>query len=152
MRWQALLRGWAEKRHANEYADDIVLFFEKAFQTPQKLYPQDAWFGIHDSYASLTIGNMWLAAVGSRPPCAYLLVEDGFTVKGMGNIPIRSTARYAPLDLVTAKPWDRIPVLNKKKSAWDSYEQACALILKSPISRNVITRNLQNKARLGELS
>jgi hypothetical protein len=151
MKWQAHLRAWAEKRHGTEFADDIVLFFEKSFQTPQKLYPKDAWFGIHGGYVSLTIGNMWLAAVASTPRCAYLLVEESFRIKGMGYIPVRSTARYAPLDLLTAKPWDLIAALNKNKSAWDSYKHACELILKSPISRNVITRNLHRKARLSEL-
>ena len=152
MTWQAQTRGWMEKRRAPELGDAAVAFFETAFETPTKLYPHDAWFGVHASCISLTIGNMWLAAVASPPKCAYLIVEQDFRMAGMGYMPIPSTLRYVPLGFVTAKPWDLVRALNKDQRAWDSYARACELILQSPISRNVITRNLRRKARLSELA
>ncbi len=118
---------------------------------PQKLYPNDAWFGIHDSYASLTIGNMWLAAIGTRPRCAYLMVERDLKINGMGYLPIRATFKYVPLGFLTVKRWDKLHAVNQNKRAWDSYARGCELILQSPISRNVITRNLHRKVRLSEL-
>ncbi len=151
MRWQAQTRAWLEKRRANEFTKDCVLFFEQAFGVPSKLYPNDAWFGIHDTYASLTIGNMWLAALYTAPRCAYLMVEHDLNIRGMGYLPIRSTFKYVPLGFLTLKNWDRIIELNKNQRVWDSYARACELILQSPISRNVITRNLRRKARLSEL-
>lgn len=151
MTWQSKTREWMTKRRAPELGDAFVLFFERTFQTPLKLYPHDAWFGVHDTAVSLTIGNMWLAAIAATPRCVYVIVEEDFRLPGMGYIPIRSTLRYAPLGLLTAKPWDLVRAVNKDKRIWDSYARACELILKSPISRNVITRNLYRKARVSEL-
>jgi hypothetical protein len=151
MTWQTKTRAWLEKRGAGEWLDDCLLFFERAFEAPARLYPHDAWYGIHDSYASLTIGNMWLATLGTSPRCAYLIVEPTFEMLGTGFIEIRSTLRYAPLIFVTVKPWDRIHTLNQNEGAWESYARACELIIQSPVSRNVITRNLHRKARLSEL-
>jgi hypothetical protein len=94
---------------------------------------------------------MWLAAIAKPPGCAYLMVEPDFRVKGMGYLPIRSTLRYMPLGFVTAKPWELVEELNSNVRAWESYARACKLILQSPISRNVITRNLYRKARVSEL-
>lgn len=145
------MRIWAEKRHAPEYADDFVLFFERAFVTPLKLYPNDAWFGVHSNVISLTVGNMWLAALASPPKCAYLIVEQDLRIKKLGYWEIRSTLRYVPLGLQTAKPWELIRIMNKNERLWESYARGCELILQSPISRNVITRNLRRKARLNEL-
>lgn len=149
--WQAQTRAWLAKRGANEFADECVLFFEQAFRAPLRVYPQDAWFGVHDSYASLTIGNMWLAAIGTRPRCAYLIVEHDLQMKGIGYLPIPSTFKYVPLGFLTVKAWDKMHALNQNKRVWDSYARACELILQSPISRNVITRNLHRKVRLSEL-
>jgi hypothetical protein len=140
-----------EKRHAALLTDEFIWFFEKAFETPRKLYPQDAWYGVHASCASLTIGNMWLAAIAAPPRCACLMVEHEFRVKGLGYMPIASTMRYVPLGFVTAKPWELIGILNGDEQVWVSYTRACELILHSPISRNVITRNLHRKARVSEL-
>jgi hypothetical protein len=94
---------------------------------------------------------MWLAAIAKPPECAYLLVEPELRVRGMGYLPIRSTLRYMPLGFVTAKPWELVEELNTNRHAWDSYARACKLILHSPVSRNVITRNLYRKARVSEL-
>lgn len=152
MTWQSKTREWLTKRRAPELSDEFVLFFRRTFQTPLKLYPNDAWYGVHDTVMSLTIGNMWLAAVTSSPRCIYVIVEQDFRVKGMGYIPIRSTLRYAPLGLITAKPWEMVRTVSDNERIWDSYTRACELILKSPVSRNVITRNLYRKARVSELS
>ena len=151
MKWHTQTRAWLEKRGANEFADECVLFFKQSFYAPLKLYPNDAWFGIHDTYASLTIGNMWLAAIGTRPRCAYLIVERDLQIKGMGHLPIPSTFKYVPLGFLTVKSWDKMNALNQNQRVWDSYARACELILHSPISRNVITRNLHRKVRLSEL-
>lgn len=151
MTWQAKTREWLAKRRASELGDEFVLFFERSFQTPLKLYPNDAWFGVHDTVISLTIGNMWLAAVTSSPRCIYVIVEQDFRLPRMGYIPIRSTLRYEPLGLITAKPWDRVSSVYEDTRIWDSYALACELILRSPVSRNVITRNLYRKARVSEL-
>ena len=150
MKWQAQTRAWLEKRRI-ENVEVCLAFFDRAFAAPLKLYPRDAWFGIHDTYASLTLGNMWLACIGTLPQCAYVMVEPTFEMRGMGSIPIRSTQRYAPLVLLTAKPLTLLSRLNENQRVWDSYARACELILQSPISRNVITRNLHRKARLSEL-
>ncbi len=150
-KWQIETRAWLAKRGANEFANELVLFFEKAFRAPSKLYPNDAWFGIHDSYASLTIGNMWLAAVGTKPRCVYLIVERDLKMRGMGYLPIRATFKYVPLGFLTVKVWDELAALNQNKRVWDTYARGCELILQSPISRNVITRNLHRKVRLSEL-
>lgn len=151
MTWQAQTRAWVEKRGAGDLGDEFITFFEKTFQTPLKLYPNDAWFGLHDGCISLTIGNMWLAAIAKPPRCVYLIAEQDLRLRGMGYMPIPSTLRYMPLGFVTVKPWDTVSVLNKNKRAWESYAKACELILQSPISRNVITRNLHRKVRIGEL-
>lgn len=151
MRWQAQVRAWLEKRRARDLGDDFVLFFERSFVAPSTLYPGDAWFGVHSNCVSLTIGNIWLAAIASPPRCAYLIVEPELKIKGMGHLPIASTGRYVPLDFMTAKPWDRTRAMNEDGRIWDSYARACELILSSPISRNVITQNLHRKARLNEL-
>lgn len=151
MNWQSQTRTWVEKRGAPEYGEAFITFFEKSFQAPLKLYPHDAWFGVHANCVSLTIGNMWLAAIASPPRSAYLIVNEDFRMAGMGYLPIRSTQRYVPLGFVTAKPWDLVQALNQNKRVWDSYARACELILQSPISRNVITRNLYRKARVSEM-
>lgn len=151
MTWQTQTRAWLEKRRIENFSDESILFFENAFQTPSKLYPRDAWFGIHGEYASLTIGNMWLAAIGTRPRCAYLIAERDLKMHGMGYLPIRATFKYVPLGFLTVKEWGKLGALNQNKRVWDSYARACELILQSPISRNVITRNLHRKARLSEL-
>lgn len=150
MTWQAQTRAWLEKRRV-ENAEDVIFFFEKAFEAPKKLYANDAWFGIHDSYASLTIGNMWLAALGTRPRCAYVITEHDLKLRGMGYLPIRSTFNYVPLGFLTLKDLDKLSALNQNEIIWDSYARGCELILQSPISRNVITRNLHRKVRLSEL-
>lgn len=150
MTWQTQTRGWVEKRRAAELGDEFIRFFEKTFRAPLKLYPNDAWFGVHDGCVSLTIGNMWLAAIAKPPGCVYLIAEQDLHLRGMGYLPIRSTLRYVPLGFVTVKPWDGVGILNKNRRAWDSYARACELILQSPISRNVITRNLHRKARVSE--
>lgn len=152
MTWQSKTRAWVEKRRAPELSDEFVVFFEHTFQTPLKLYPNDAWFGVHDTCMSLTIGNMWLAAIAAPPRCVYVIVAEDLHIKGMGYLPIRSTQKYVPLGFATAKPWDLVRAVNKDKRIWDSYARACELILKSPISRNVITRNLYRKARVSELA
>lgn len=151
MTWQAATRAWLEKRRAGALGDASIRFFQETFRTPSKLYPNDAWFGVHDSYISLTIGNMWLAAIATHPKCVYLMVEHDLNIRGTGYLPIRSTLRYVPLGFVTASPWDLVAALNKNRHAWDSYDRACELILQAPISRNVITRNLHRKARLIDL-
>jgi hypothetical protein len=151
MRWQTQVRAWIEKRGASAFVDDVVLFFEKALETPRTLYPSDAWFGIHDTYASLTIGNIWLASIGTAPHCAYLLAEPSLKLSGMKYLPIRSTFKYVPLVFLNAKPFSKLHALNENPRAWNSYTRACELILHSPISRNVITRNLRRKVRLDEL-
>lgn len=151
MRWQTQTRAWLEKRGAKNLGDDFISFFEKSFAAPMQLYPHDAWFGVHAQCASLTIGNMWLAALASPPKCAYLIVEHDLKIRGMGYLPIRSTLRYMPLGFVTAKPWELVRALNQEERVWASYARACELILQSPISRNVITRNLHRKARVSEL-
>ena len=137
MRWQSQTRAWLEKRGAEHLGDDFVIFFERSFQTPLKLYPNDAWFGVHDSCVSLTIGNMWLAAIASPPKCAYLIVEHDLNLKRLGYLPLRSTLRYVPLGLQTAKPWELVRVMNRNERLWQEYARACELILQSPISRNV---------------
>lgn len=151
MTWQSQTRAWIEKRGASEAAENLVLFFEKAFQAPLKLYPHDAWFGVHANCVSLTLGNMWLAAIASPPNCAYLIVEQDLCIKGIGFLPIRATQKYVPLGFSTAKPWQLVHLLNENKQVWDEYARGCELLLQSPISRNVITRNLYRKARLSEL-
>ncbi len=151
LKWQAHTRAWIEKRGAKKLSDEFILFFEKSFAAPMKLYPNDAWFGVHANCASLTIGNMWLAAIASPPKCAYLIVERDLKMRGLGYLPIPSTLRYVPLGFVTAKPWELVRALNQDKRVWDSYARACELILQAPISRNVITRNLHRKARISEL-
>ena len=150
--WQAQVAAWAYKRGAGDLSDEFITFFEQSFRTPLKLYPRDAWFGIHANCISLTIGNMWLSAIVTRPRMAWMMTEPDLGVKGFGTHPIPSTLRYAPLDAVTAEPWDRIRALNRNARVWKSYAQACSLILQSPISRNVITRNLYRKARLADMS
>lgn len=150
MTWQAQTRVWLEKRGV-ENSDDVILFFEKAFAAPKKLYPNDAWFGIHDTYASLTIGNMWLAALGTRPRCAYVIAERDLKLRGMGYLPIRATFKNVPLGFVTLKDLGKLSALNQNEIVWDLYARGCELILQSPISRNVITRNLHRKVRLSEL-
>src|SRR4029078_8176751 len=112
-------RTWIEKRGASELTELLVLFFEQAFQAPLKLYPNDAWFGVHANCASLTIGNMWLAAIASPPKCAYLIVERDLGIKVIGFLPIRSTQKYVPRGFLTAKPWDLMRVLIKNKRVWD---------------------------------
>ena len=149
--WQVQVAAWAEKRGAGKLSQEFVTFFEKSFQPPLKLYPREAWFGIHSNCISLTIGNMWLSAVVVRPRMVWMMTEPNLSVKGFGSHPIPSTLRYAPLDAVTAEPWDRVRALNRQEQIWDSYARACELILQSPISRNVITRNLHRKSRLADM-
>ncbi|HZQ08708.1 MAG TPA: hypothetical protein VFD70_19150 [Anaerolineae bacterium] len=149
--WQAHVAEWVAKRGAGNLSEEFVAFFEKSFQMPLKLYPRDAWFGIHDNCISLTIGNMWLAAIASPPKCVYLIAERELNIKGFGSLPIRSTLKYVPLVFITAKPWDGIRKINRNKRAWELYARGCELILQSPISRNVITRNLHRKARLADM-
>lgn len=122
MTWQTQTRAWLEKRRIENFSDEIILFFENAFQTPLKLYPRDAWFGIHGEYASLTIGNMWLAAIGTQPRCAYLIVERDLKMRGMGYLPIPSTFKYVPLGFLTVKEWGKLGALNQNKRVWDSYD------------------------------
>lgn len=150
--WQPHVAAWAEKRGAGELAHEFIAFFENSFRTPLKMYPRDAWFGIHSNCISLTIGNMWLTAVVARPKIVWMMTEPNLRMKGFGSHPIPSTLRYAPLDAVTAEPWDRVRALNRQARVWESYSRACELILQSPISRNVITRNLHRKARLADMS
>lgn len=150
--WQAAVAQWAQKRRAQDSGHEFVAFFEKAFRAPLRLYPTDAWFGVHSNCISLTIGNMWLAAIVSSPQCVYLIVDHDMGIKGMGYLPIPSTLRYVPLGFATAKPWRLVQSLNRDEHAWNSYARACELILHSPISRNVITRNLYRKARVSELA
>jgi hypothetical protein len=149
-KWETQVRAWLEKRRAHELADACVIFFERSFHAPLALYPKDAWFGVHANCISLTIGNIWLAAVASPPRCAYLIVEPQLDVPGTGHLPIKATARYVPLDFLTAKPWERVRWVNGEERIWESYGRACESILQSPISKNVITRNLHRKARLKE--
>lgn len=148
--WRAPVVEWIERRGASAWSDEFLEFFERAFQAPLRLYPNDAWFGVHAQCVSLTIGNMWLAAIASPPKCVYVLAEPNLRVKGLGNLPIPSTLKYAPLDLLTAKPWSRLGLVNADRRIWDSYARACETILESPVSRNVIKRNLYRKARLSE--
>lgn len=150
--WQSAVADWVNKRGAGEVSADVVAFFDRAFETPRRLYPQDAWFGIHAGCISLTIGNMWLAAVTGSSKRVMLITEPDVRIRGMELSLIPSTLRYTPLGFTTVKPLERVVAMNKNQRAWDSYARACELILESPISRNVITRNLHRKVKVGELN
>ncbi len=148
--WQKHVIDWANKHKASSMADDFVEFFNRAFQVPYALYPKDAWFGAHSTHLSLTIGNIWLAAIGASSKRVDLLVDDDPSINGVKFIPAPSTQRYTPLGWLIVEPSDQIGLILQSKAGWKSYERACEKILDAPISRLIIQRNLHRKKTLAE--
>ncbi len=149
--WAEWIVFWRRRIRDNpELANELVRFYQLAFEwLPEPAYSK-AWFGAHSNCISLTLGNMWLACIGSwRGGEIELLVDDPALWREPG-VPLPSMERYVPLGLAVW-PWQRVGYVNLKQSLWRSYARAAEKIWAAPISRNEISIVIQNKRRLPDL-
>ena len=131
LQWIQDVREWAEGKATPKLTEDFIKFFRHAFKTPSQLYSQDAWFGALKSRASLTRGNIWLAALGLNPKRVDLLVDEDPHIAGFQFVRAPSTQNYMPLGWIIIEPWDDVTTLIQRRSVWDSYARACEKILYS---------------------
>ena len=141
--WERETVDWVLKRRnaTPELADAIVRFLKRAFQ--HTFDPAQAWFGVHSSRASLSVGGIWLAsaaASGRDEKGVWLLVDQTPPVDGWSYRPTKSTQRSsAPLNWGHIADLELTAVENALASdeLWQSYASASRKIFDSPISRQV---------------
>ncbi len=143
--WVERVRQWKILKVSPELAQEVVRFFQLAFEhLPERTF-QNAWFGLHSHCISLNVGNIWLASFYYKRRI-YLLVDDRW------HEDAKSTTRYIPLGWVIYPcSWDDLREINQASDIWESYARAAEKIWASPISKLVISKNLRNKQRLSVL-
>jgi len=142
--WQQAVREWVY-RVRPELADEFVQFFRLAFKPIT--YREQARFGVHSSWISLCVGNIWLAALSKQ---IWLLVDEPLRDPRFDFELAKSTKRYKPLYWLKAVPEMVTEILNSQ-NIWTSYANACLKVLESPISRTNIPKNQIDKVRLSDL-
>jgi hypothetical protein len=144
-KWAGEVTGWCRTKRIPNMADAVVRFFAKAFRClPREAFEQ-AWFGTHSNYISLTVGNIWLASVWSARKSVWLIVDKKW------DRSIGSTLRYIPLGWKIA-PWHTLSQINASEQIWESYAVAAVKVLASPMSRLIIPKNLVNKQKLRDVT
>jgi hypothetical protein len=96
--WQQAVREWVY-RVRPDLADEFVQFFGLAFKPIT--YREQARFGVHLSWISLCVGNIWLAAFFKG---IWLLVDEPLRDPRFDFELAKSTERYTPLYWLTAAP------------------------------------------------
>lgn len=126
--WKGEVRQWVQKRRGipREFADDIILFFDRAFQNT--MCPDRAWFGVHSSVVSLVVGGIFLASLtvsGEEPGLWLLLDQNPPEVEGLDFRQVKSTlASRSPLTWGYSPTFSVIPQILENKPLWDSFASA----------------------------
>ncbi|MHA1698133.1 MAG: phospholipase D family protein [Promethearchaeota archaeon] len=148
--WIEKIKKWRHIKSQPEYAEKFIRFIENAIRNlPPETFKQTR-FGVHKKCISLTIGNIWLVSIykskiEEMPSVSnqniWILVDDSW------DIPANSTKKCRPLGWKIYS-WKYINKIIKEKQIWEAYAKAAEYVLKSPISRLNIPRNIINKERL----
>lgn len=151
--WERETTAWILRRRkaTPELADAAVRYFERVFGHTAN--PEQAWFGVHTSRVSLTVGGIWLASVaasGGDEKGLWLLVDQQPLVEGWEYRPARSTQGS-----ITPLNWGHAPdiTLEALESAvgsaelWQAYERASRKIFNSPIATRAGSSSLTAKAK-----
>ncbi len=147
--WIEEIRQWPHIRSDPELAAGFVKLFQIAFDAVP--YPQQAYFGVLSSRISLTVGNIWLAAVTITDKEIYVLVDEALQIQGLSFSPVKSTLRYTPLFWMVAQPWEAITTIIETSPIWkNSFTRACVKVTDSPVSRIIIPKNQIHKKRLSD--
>jgi hypothetical protein len=142
-RWAQAIAQWAPLADRPRAARQIVRFFQHAFEwLPEETLPV-AWFGVHPTHISLTVGTLVLASVATDQT-AMLLTDRAWDKVS------KQTAHYVPLGWKVVK-WRELAKLNRATGSWPRYQAAAAKVWSTPAARTVIKRNLAHKRRLSSL-
>ena len=144
--WGKKIKQWHYIKSNPKLAQEFVRFFELTFKWLPDKTLRKAWFGVHSDRISLTVGNIWLASVWAVKPkqSIWLLVDNAWDDFAS------STQKYTPLGWKISS-WEQVTELNQSLAIWKSYAAAAEKIWNSPISRNVIPKNLVNKRKVCDL-
>jgi len=135
--WKQQVRTWVLKRRNStpDLAEAFVQFFAQAFENTR--YPEQAWFGIHNSIVSLVVGGIFLAAVSSSGDIWLLADEYPPPFEGLDYRPVRSTKNSkTPLVWIHAQGFEAVTTITRESRIWQTYALASEKILNSPISRS----------------
>lgn len=139
-----------------DFTNEIIKLFYNLIKPLKGEIIERTWFGIHYEWISLTTGGIWLGAIWidnfeevkkagehhSRTIC--ILVDEDW------DFLAKSTKNYIPLGWKIL-PWNEIIEINKNTEIWESYKKAIIKVLKSPQSKIVNRRNIQNKISIKQL-
>lgn len=154
--WRIDVKNWVIKRKnaTPELAEDMVRFFECAFQETQ--CPEHTWFGVHKSVVSLVVGSIFLASIvpsGTDRGLWLLVDQDPPLMDGVDYRPARSTL-HSSTPLVWAHMW---PIKDVSKiveadELWVLFAQASEKVFNSRrISRDQDVKQIRlGKRRLSD--
>ncbi len=135
-RWLSEIKNWVHRSRniKNELAEDYVKFFTRVFENTN--YPGRAWFGIHNSTASLVVGGIFLASVikSGKDKGIWLLLENTPDIEGWRSWETRSTKSSAkPLKWFHTQSLEKVTDLLDNPDLWQSYHIASTRIHEFPI-------------------
>ena len=125
--WEQTVREWAARRRnvPPSFANDTVAFFRLAFD--HTAFPDRSWFGVHQSVASLVVGNIWLASVNfdSSAKGIWLLCSEPGSIADWDFDPTRSTAQSTtPLYWGHTSNLADIAATHRDTKLWYSFAEA----------------------------
>jgi len=133
--WQAGIKSWINARwkDCNPISDDIVSFFEIAFENTR--CPSRAWFGVHQRAISLVIGGNYLAAIhyGKKQDSGLWLTVDkpAPEIEGFDYRHVKRTKDL--LVWMHSESLLVIPKIIANDLLWQSFASASEKILSFPV-------------------
>jgi putative restriction endonuclease len=123
MTWQTAIEEWVKSKRKipNELTQEYIRLFELAFQNT--LISEKAWFGVHQSSASLVVGQIYL--LGVTTDGIWLLLDRKLKDDRIHYKVVKST-KDLPIPLIWAKVdnLQNVELLTKNPDIWDSYSLA----------------------------
>ena len=147
--WRADVRSCKLIKNDPARGNLVVTFFEKSMGLMTEAMRESTWFGLHDTRISITVGNIWLAALSYKDKGLQLLVSLDYEGPWASEA-AKSTLKHTPLKWVKA-PLDKCENFIGSDDLWNHYLIALEQIWDSPISRNNIKRNHKRKRLVSSL-